>query len=87
VTLTGDGLEKVPVGKRATFLIEPEGMVGPPDVKVTGPLKKSVHSSIQIPSENKFMVEYVPIDVGKGNWIRLNLNIYFQGILTWVIHA
>jgi len=65
VTLTGEGLEKVPVGKRATFLIEPESIIGPPEVRITGPLKKEIHNSIQIPTENKFLVEYVPVDVGE----------------------
>jgi len=65
VTITGEGLEKVPVGRRATFTIEPEGTIGTPEVKISGPLKKSIHSSIQVPSENKYLVEYVPTEVGK----------------------
>ncbi|XP_035712922.1 filamin-A isoform X3 [Folsomia candida] len=64
VVLKGDGLEKVPVGKRATFTIEPEGKPGFPEVKVTGPAKNVVHSSIQTPSDNKFLGEYVPLEVG-----------------------
>jgi len=62
--MKGDGLEKIPVGRRATFTIEPEGRLGSPEVKITGPTKAVVHSSIQIPSDNKFLVEYVPTDVG-----------------------
>ena len=65
VAISGEGLEKVPIGRRATFIIEPEGRLGQPEVKILGPTKKTVHSSIQIPSENKFLVEYVPVDVGK----------------------
>jgi hypothetical protein len=65
VVMKGDGLEKIPVGRRATFTIEPEGRLGSPEVKITGPTKAVVHSSIQIPSDNKFLVEYVPTDVGE----------------------
>lgn len=67
VNISGEGLEKVPVGRRATFIIEPEVSLGTPEVKITGPLKKVVHSSIQMPSDNRYLVEYVPVDVGKSN--------------------
>ena len=69
VAISGEGLEKVPIGRRATFIIEPEGRLGQPEVKILGPTKKTVHSSIQIPSENKFLVEYVPVDVGKLDYL------------------
>lgn len=65
VNISGEGLEKIPVGRRATFMIEPEVSLGTPEVKITGPLKKIVHSSIQMPSENRYLVEYVPVDVGE----------------------
>lgn len=46
-------------------MIEPEVSLGTPEVKITGPLKKVVHSSIQMPSDNRYFVEYVPVDVGE----------------------
>ena len=44
---TGDGLEKVPVGRQATFFIEGQMEMGDPEVKVLSPLRKIVPSSIR----------------------------------------
>ncbi len=44
---TGDGLEKVPVGRQATFFIEGQTEMGDPEVKVLSPLRKVVPSSIR----------------------------------------
>lgn len=53
------------MGRRATFVIEPEVTLGTPEVKISGPLKKTIPSSLQVPSDNRYVVEYVPMDVGK----------------------
>ena len=47
VTLTGEGLEKVPVDKQATFFIEGQTEMGDPEVKVVSPQRKIVPSSIR----------------------------------------
>ena len=44
VTLTGEGLEKVPVDKQATFFIEGQTEMGDPEVKVVSPQRKIVPS-------------------------------------------
>ncbi len=44
---TGDGLEKVPVGRQATFFIEGQMEMGDPEVKVLSPQRKIVPSSIR----------------------------------------
>ena len=64
VNLTGDGLEKVPVGKQATFFIEGQTEMGDPEVKVLSPSRKVVPSSIRFVGEGHYGVDYHPVDVG-----------------------
>ena len=64
VNLTGDGLEKVPVGKQATFFIEGQTEMGDPEVKVLSPSRKIVPSSIRFVGEGHYGVDYHPVDVG-----------------------
>ena len=64
VNLTGEGLEKVPVGKQATFHIEGQTEMGDPEVKVLSPTRKVVPSSIHFVSEGHYGVDYHPVEVG-----------------------
>ena len=64
VNLTGDGLEKVPVGKQTTFFIEGQTEMGDPEVKVLSPSRKVVPSSIRFVGEGHYGVDYHPVDVG-----------------------
>jgi len=47
VNLSGDGLDKVAVGEQATFFIEGQFDMGDPEVKIMGPNKKVLASSIR----------------------------------------
>lgn len=64
VNLTGDGLEKVPVGRQANFHIEGQTEMGDPEVKVLSPARKLVPSSIHFVSEGHYGVDYLPSEVG-----------------------
>ena len=64
VNLTGDGLEKVPVGKSATFHIEGQTEMGDPEVKVISPSRKVVPSNIHFVREGHYGVDYSPSEVG-----------------------
>ncbi len=47
MNLSGDGLEKVPVGQQATFFIEGQFDMGDPEVKILAPNKRVLSSSIR----------------------------------------
>ena len=47
VNLSGEGLDKVPVGKQATFFIEGQFDMGDPEVKILSPMKRILPSSIR----------------------------------------
>merc|ERR1719219_1773426 len=64
VNLSGEGLDKVPVGKQATFFIEGQFDMGDPEVKILSPMKRIVPSSIRFISEGHFAVDYTPLSVG-----------------------
>ncbi len=64
MNLSGDGLEKVPVGKPATFYIEGQLDMGDPEVKILAPTKRVLPSSIRFVGEGHFAVDYTPMLVG-----------------------
>ncbi len=64
VNLSGDGLEKVAVGQQATFFIEGQFDMGDPEVKIVGPNKRVLASSIRFIGEGHFAVDYNPALVG-----------------------
>ncbi|XP_040577055.1 filamin-A [Lepeophtheirus salmonis] len=64
VNMSGDGLEKVPVHRQATFFIDGPPDVGDPEVKILSPYRKSVLNSIRFLAEGHFAVDYTPTTVG-----------------------
>lgn len=64
VNLSGEGLEKVPVGKPTSFMIAGQVDMGDPEVKILSPLREVVTSSIRCVGEGQYEVEYSPDAVG-----------------------
>jgi filamin len=64
VNLSGDGLEKVPVGRQTSFIITGQGDMGDPEVKILSPLRDIVTSSIRCVREGQYEVDYAPEMVG-----------------------
>merc|ERR1719411_1171808 len=64
VNLSGEGLEKVSVGKMTSFVISGQGDMGDPEVKILSPLREVVTSSINTDKEGQYEVEYTPEIVG-----------------------
>jgi len=64
VNLSGEGLEKVPVGKQTSFMIAGQGDMGDPEVKILSPLREIVTSSIRCVGEGQYEVDYAPEVVG-----------------------
>ena len=64
VNLSGEGLEKVSVGKQTSFVISGQGDMGDPEVKILSPLREVVTSSIRCEQEGQYEVEYTPEIVG-----------------------
>ena len=64
VNLSGEGLEKVSVGKMTSFVISGQGDMGDPEVKILSPLREVVTSSIRCDKEGQYEVEYTPEIVG-----------------------
>jgi len=64
VNLSGEGLEKVPVGRQTSFMIAGQGDMGDPEVKILSPLREIVTSSIRCVGEGQYEVDYAPEVVG-----------------------
>ena len=64
VNLSGEGLEKVPVGRQTSFMIAGQGDMGDPEVKILSPLREVVTSSIRCVGEGQYEVDYAPETVG-----------------------
>lgn len=65
VMVSGEGLEKVPVGRPAVFTIDTQDdAVYEPEVKITGPHRKSVPIDLTSPRKGVFTATYTPSDVG-----------------------
>lgn len=64
VNLSGEGLEKVPVGRQTSFMIAGQGDMGDPEVKILSPLREVVTSSIRCVGEGQYEVDYAPEVVG-----------------------
>ena len=54
VNLSGEGLEKVSVGKQTSFVISGQGDMGDPEVKILSPLREVVTSSIRCEQEGQY---------------------------------
>ena len=48
VNLSGEGLEKVPVGRQTSFMIAGQGDMGDHEVKILSPLREVVTSSMKL---------------------------------------
>ena len=64
MNLSGEGLEKVPVGRQTSFMIAGQGDMGDPEVKILSPLREVVTSSIRCVGEGQYEVDYAPETVG-----------------------
>lgn len=63
--MPSEGMEKVAVGRLASFVIEADSNMGSPDIQVLSPTRKTVPVDINNLSNNKHEVNFTPEDVGK----------------------
>jgi hypothetical protein len=61
VLVSGEGLEKVAVGRPASFTVEADAR---PDVAVLGPARRPVHADVTLVDGGKHRVSFAPADVG-----------------------
>ena len=60
----GDGLEKVPVGRKTSSMIAGQGDMGDTEVEILSPPKEKVKSSIRCVKKGQYEVDYAPEGVG-----------------------
>ena len=60
----GDGLEKVPVGRKTSSMIAGQGDMGDPEVEILSPPKEKVKSIIRCVKKGQYEVDYAPEWVG-----------------------
>lgn len=63
--MPSEGMEKVAVGRSATFIIEADSGLGTPDVQVLSPTRKNLRVNVTTLSNNKHQANFTPEDVGK----------------------
>jgi len=64
VTVSGSGLEKVPVDRPATFVVDSQVGEDQLEVKVLSPSRQPIEPEVSRTDENKLQVQYVPTEVG-----------------------
>lgn len=65
IVMPSDGMEKVAVGRLASFVIEADSNLGPLDIQVLSPTRKNIPVDISNLSNNKHEASFTPEDVGK----------------------
>lgn len=71
--MPSDGMEKVSVGRSASFIIEADSTLGSPDVQVLSPTRKNLRVDLSNLSNNKHQVSFMPDDVGECRIVMLPL--------------
>ncbi|KAK6644516.1 hypothetical protein RUM43_000783 [Polyplax serrata] len=64
IVMPSDGMEKVAVGRLASFVIEADSNLGPLDIQVLSPTRKNIPVDISNLSNNKHEASFTPEDVG-----------------------
>lgn len=74
VMVSGDGLEKVPIGRPAVFTVDAQEDVSyEPEIKITGPNRKPVPAYVNNPRKGVFLATYTPLDVG-DHFVEVRMN-------------
>ncbi|GLH04456.1 Uncharacterized protein GBIM_10161 [Gryllus bimaculatus] len=60
----GEGLEKVSVGRPASFTVEADISLGRPEVSVLGPARRSLTTDVVAQAPGRYSVSFSPADVG-----------------------
>lgn len=63
--MPSEGMEKVAVGRTASFFIEGDSNLGSPNVQVLSPTRKTLSVDVNNTSSNRHEVNFIPEDVGK----------------------
>ena len=69
VTVSGSGLEKVPVNAVASFIVDTQASVDQLHVNILAPSRHPITPSIMAIGDGKIKVEYTPTEVGKFSWL------------------
>ncbi|GAB6018892.1 hypothetical protein CHUAL_000550 [Chamberlinius hualienensis] len=74
VMVSGEGLEKVPVGRPAVFSVDTQDDVGyRPEIKITGPLQRTIPAYLTNPRRGVYLSTYTPVDVG-DHFVEVQMN-------------
>ena len=63
--MPSEGMEKVGVGRVASFVIEADSNMGVLDIQVLSPTRKNVPVNLNNLSYNKYEANFTPEDVGE----------------------